>query len=133
MIKTILSSRGEPFKLERHAQAAVEACPGFIVVEDGFGGFIGIKEAQDTSFPEPNTGEPFNPQDITCPGCGQCFHETTSSFDSDKDANPAMLRLKEPWLGWGWDAPPLDPTMGYGCLVCPDCGSALAPNGRFKT
>jgi len=133
MTDIILSTKGEPFKLERHAQAAIKDKPGYVVVEDGLGGFIGVQEVGDTSLPGPNTGEPSNPQDIICPGCGQSYHKTTELFDPDKDANPAMLQLKEPWLGWGWEAPPSDPTMGYGCLVCPDCGAALAPNGRLKT
>ena len=74
----------------------------------------------------------FIPQDVICPGCGQSYHETTTAYRPDRFANPSMLKLKEPWKGWGWEDLGSDPSMGYGCLVCPDCGTALAPSGTLR-
>ena len=117
MTNTILSARGEPFKTEKHALNAIKGNDGYRVTEDGKGGFIGIKP---------------NGSNVLCPGCGQVYFRTTSEYTSEKNANPAMIQLKEPWKGWGWDELPHDATMGYGCLVCPDCGSALAPSGKLS-
>jgi hypothetical protein len=112
----ILSAKGEPFKAMWRAQEAIEGKPGYEVVEYK-GGFAGSNKIKT--------------MDVICPGCGQSYHGTTSSYSPDKDANPAMIQLKEPWLGWGWDDLGKDPSAGYGCLVCPDCGSALAPSGTL--
>ncbi len=110
----ILTAKGEPFKARWRAQEAL--LPGYEVIECK-GGFAGAKvEAMD----------------VICPGCGQSYHSTTSSYSPDKDASPAMIQLKEPWLGWGWDDLGKDPSAGYGCLVCPDCGTALAPSGTLR-
>jgi hypothetical protein len=70
--------------------------------------------------------------DVQCPGCGQCYHKTTEQYNPDIDANPAMLELKEPYVSWGWNGMPNDPSMGYGCLECPDCGTALSPSGTLR-
>jgi len=71
------------------------------------------------------------PLDVICPGCGECYHETTKSFKSGIDANAGMIRLKEPWKSYGWTEPPPDPTAGYGFLECPQCGAQLAPSGHL--
>ena len=125
----IMTARGEPFKLLRHAQKAVEDKPGYIIVDDGFGGFIGVfdqKEMEDFSTVA------LQAKDIICPGCGLSYHKTTDAYDPDIDANPAMIQLKEPWLGYGWDDLGKEPSMGYGCLVCPNCDTALAPSGKLR-
>jgi hypothetical protein len=119
MNDTILSARGTPFKTERYALAAIKDKPGYEVVGDDEKGFVCVKT---------QTAE-FN---IICPGCGQSYHKTTNAYDPEVDANPAMIQLKEPWLGYGWDDLGKEPSMGYGCLVCPDCGTALAPSGKLR-
>jgi hypothetical protein len=113
----ILSVKGEPFKQRGRAEAAIKDMPDYVVVEKD-DGFVGIVKG---------TG----PRDVVCPGCGQSHHETTDSYDLETNANPSMLTLKEPWKSWGWDDLGKDPSAGYGCLVCPDCGTALAPSGTL--
>lgn len=76
-------------------------------------------------------GEKIEEMDVVCPACGRSFHETTKNFDPDKNANPRMLDLKEPYLSRGWDPPPPDPSAGYGSLECPGCGALLAPSGKL--
>ena len=66
---------------------------------------------------------------VICPGCGLRQFETTSQYNPKKHAHPGMLRQVEPYATWGWDGVPPDPTAGYGCLECGECGSALAPTG----
>jgi hypothetical protein len=143
----ILSARGEPFKQRWRAEDAIKGMPGYQVVEHE-GGFAGIgKEDETSSHPiaiaayqngvialkkKDRKAKVVVAADVICPGCGQSYHETTPAYDPDQPANPAMLDLKEPWKGWGWDDLGKEPSMGYGCLVCPDCGSALAPSGNLK-
>ena len=117
MTDYVLSARGGPFKLRRHAEKAIKDKPGYVVIDDGLGGFVGV--SQEVC-------------DIICPGCGQSYHQTTDAYNPDTDANPAMIQLKEPWAGYGWDDLGKDPSAGYGCLVCPDCGTALAPSGKLR-
>lgn len=99
--------------------------PDFEVVEDDRG-FYGIRKF----FYEPPPREPT--MDIICPFCGACHFETTDQYDPDRHAHPGMLRLKEPYLGYGWEPPPPDPSAGSGSLECRDCGALLAPEGKFK-
>lgn len=89
---------------------------GYDIVEDDEG-FYGVKRET---------------MDIICPLCGACHFETTEQFDPDKQAHPGMLRLKEPFAGWGWEPPPPDPSAGSGVLECRDCGGLLAPEGKLK-
>jgi hypothetical protein len=69
---------------------------------------------------------------VVCPNCGESYHETTNAYRKTKIAHPGMLRLVEPYLSWGWETPPPDPSAGYGALTCPGCGAALAPSGKLK-
>lgn len=67
-----------------------------------------------------------------CPGCNQVFHETTEHYDPDKPPNPAMCRLKEPFLSWGWEDFSNDPGLGVGDMECPGCGCLYAaPGGQL--
>jgi len=80
---------------------------------------------------------------IKCPNCGQCFHETTEKFNPDIRPNGSMVRLRQPWRGWGWS--PFGGEDGRDIrfaeseatlcsdLRCPCCGSPLAPGGRLTT
>lgn len=113
MTETHLTARGEKYKTRQAAEKNLP--PGFKIVEDS-GGFYGIRE----------TGN------VICPQCGQSFHSTTDKYDPDRFANPAMIQLKEPYRSWGWEELPKDPSAGYGILVCPDCGGALAPSGKLR-
>jgi len=113
----VMTAHKQPFKMERHALAAVEAHPGYKVVPDEFGGFIGVQE---------------NPGEVQCPGCGICYFNLTSKYNSQIDANPAMLDLKQKYKDYGWSQLGKDPSQGYGCLECPDCGAALAPSGKLR-
>ena len=73
--------------------------------------------------------------DLICPQCRESFHETTKSFDSEKDANSGMFKLKRQYTaaeGNQWDGFPPDPTAGYGFLECPQCGAQYAPSGRVE-
>ena len=68
---------------------------------------------------------------VYCPNCGGNFHVTTEQFRPRGHAHPGMIRLIEPYLSWGWSPPPPDPSAGYGSLECPDCGAAMAPDGKL--
>lgn len=72
------------------------------------------------------------PKKIKCPVCGTVQYETTAKYDPDKPANPGMLTMIEPYRGWGWEGPPMDNAAGFGSIECGECGSLLAPEGRFK-
>lgn len=113
MTETHLTARGEKYKTRQAAEKNLP--PGFRIVEDEEG-FYGVKDTQD----------------VICPQCGQSFHHTTEAYDPDKVAAPDMLKLKQPYAGWGWEPPPPDASAGYGCLVCPECGGALAPSGKLR-
>ena len=126
MTDTILSAKGKPFKLERHALAAISTKSGYHVVKTAEG-FVGMPMSSDAA---PAGWEELN---IVCPGCAQVFFSATDKYDPERNANPAMIQLNQPYKGYGWDELPKDPTMGYGCLVCPDCGAALAPSGKLRT
>ncbi|MCK5602679.1 hypothetical protein KAR91_12435 [Candidatus Pacearchaeota archaeon] len=149
---------GKPFKTEAAAKKAIFGKTGFAVIESD-GGWIGIEivplakksleernqailsgvlsdsEREDNKPDEeipPCIINYYSGLDVQCPGCGQCYHETTKQYNPDIDANPAMLELKEPYVSWGWTGMPNDPSMGYGCLECPDCGTALSPSGTLR-
>jgi len=125
----ILSSKKEPFKLERHALNAIKDKPGYIV-EKRDDGFVGVfAESKDL---EVDIKLPSFKMDVMCPSCGQSFYTTTELFDPDKDANPAMINLKQKYKDWGWEQIPQDKSMGYGCIVCPECGGAMAPSGKLR-
>lgn len=138
MQKLILSAHKKPFKLERHALNAIKNKPGY-VVEQRKSGFVGVFQKDQEYIPEIKQGRtkgveglsPFS-FDVVCPSCGLSYNSTTKEYDPDIDANPAMLRLKERYKEYGWDEIPADATRGYGCLECPECGSALAPDGKLK-
>ena len=70
--------------------------------------------------------------DVFCPSCGLSYFTTTKEYNPDIDANPAMLDLKPQYKEWGWEELPKDSSMGYGCISCPGCGSAMAPSGRVR-
>lgn len=74
---------------------------------------------------------PVKPKKIKCPVCGLAQFETTPSFDPGKPANPGMITMLEPYKGWGWQAPPMDISAGFGSIECGSCGSLLAPEGKF--
>lgn len=114
MTETYLTARGGKFKTRAYAEKSIP--PGYKIVESE-DGFYGVKG---------------NNMDVLCPQCGQCHHHTTDAFDPDRTASPDMLKLKEPYATWGWEPPPPDASAGYGCLVCPECGGALAPSGKLR-
>jgi len=70
--------------------------------------------------------------DVICPGCAESYHETTETYNPNRDANAGMLKLKDEYISYGWDQPPPDPTAGYGFLECPNCNAPLAPSGRLE-
>jgi len=69
---------------------------------------------------------------VACPNCGHIHLETTGQYTPNQPAHPGMVRLVEPYAGYGWTAPPPDITAGFGCLECCNCGAAMAPNGKLK-
>ncbi len=113
-----LSTRGEKYRTRTLAGKSLP--DGYEIAGDEETGFYGVPKAI-------NSGK-----DIICPLCGACHFETTGDFNPDKHAHPGMLRLKEPFAGWGWEPPPPDPSAGSGALECRGCGGLLAPNGRLK-
>ena len=115
MTDVIMTSRGKPFSSKTYAEKNLPE--GYRAVEDGNGGWIGVKESS---------------QDVICPGCGGRYYETTSEYDPERYANAAMISLKQKYREWGWEDISGDPHSGYGCLVCPECGAALAPSGKLK-
>lgn len=114
MADKIMTSRGKPFSTRAYAEKNLP--DGYKAVKQD-GGWVGVKV--DT-------------HDVICPGCGQSYHDTTPAYDPDRNANAAMLRLKEKYREWGWDEIIPDRHSSYGCIVCPDCGAALAPSGRLS-
>lgn len=113
-----------PVKSDRFttkARAERNMPPDFMAVEDERG-WYGVREFVF----EPPT------KDIICPLCGACHYETTDQYDPDKHAHPGMLRLKEPYVSYGWEPPPPDPSAGSGSIECRDCGGLIAPEGKFK-
>ena len=113
----ILTAKKKPFKLEQSALKAIKDKPDYVVIEHE-GGFVGVMKTAA--------------HEVVCPGCGGSFHDVTNVYDPEKFANPAMINLKSKYRGWGWDELPQDSSMGYGCLVCPECGTALAPSGKLR-
>lgn len=69
---------------------------------------------------------------VSCPCCGGVFFETTDKFDASKTANPTMIRLCSPYSDYGWTEPIPDESAGFGSLICPECESMLAIDGRLK-
>ena len=124
-----LSSRGDKYRTRILAEKNLP--DGYEIAGDDETGFYGVpketEETKDTDDIETDTGK-----DILCPLCGSCHFETTDDFDPDKHVHPGMLRLKEPYLSYGWEPPPPDKSAGSGALECRDCGGLLAPEGRFK-
>ncbi len=124
-----LSSRGDKYRTRILAEKNLP--DGYEIAGDDETGFYGVpketEETKDTDDIETDTGK-----DIICPLCGACHFETTEDFDPDKHVHPGMLRLKEPYLSYGWEPPPPDPSAGSGSLECRECGGLLAPEGRFK-
>ena len=72
---------------------------------------------------------------IQCPGCKKVYHETTEKYDPDVRPNGAMVRLLEPWKGWGWAAFDAEgqavSTTLCSEMLCPGCTAPLAPGGRL--
>jgi hypothetical protein len=72
---------------------------------------------------------------VQCPGCKKVFHETTEKYDPDIRPNGAMVRLLEPWKGWGWAAFDAEgaavSTTLCSEMLCPGCTAPLAPSGRL--
>lgn len=80
--------------------------------------------------------------DVICPGCRKSFHTTTEAFTANKNANGAMVRLKDPWRKWGWCSfgdtdngmPPKmaeRPDIYWSMMDCPGCGAPMAPSGKL--
>ena len=71
--------------------------------------------------------------DVKCPTCYQdSGYQTSQSYNPKPMANPGMVELKEPYKTWGWFDCSVDPTAGYGCMECHECGAQLAPGGKLK-
>lgn len=67
-------------------------------------------------------------QDVICPQCRESYHETTDTWTAETTAEPHMVRLKDKYQEQAWSTfSPHD--YGYGCMECPGCGAAYAPNG----
>ena len=126
MKDTILSARGKPFKLARHCENAIKNKPGYVVVEKD-GGFVGVRE-----IPLVESIKDLSGRDIFCPSCGLSFLTTTKAYDPNENANPAMIDLKPLYKSYGWDELPKDSSMGYGCIYCPECESAMCPDGKLR-
>jgi len=122
----IRTKSGAPFKTEPAAKRALLDNPGYEALKVE-GGWVCWCIDPTSSKLLRDSGK-----DVLCPGCGQSYHSTTEHYNPDIDANPAMLTLKEPYKSWGWTQMTNDPGMGYGCLECPDCGSALSPSGTLR-
>ena len=151
----ILTSRGKPFTSQAYAEKALPE--GYVAVERE-GGWVGVRKVvpvaekplvernqiiiaevlSDAERADLEPDEPKEPvpdyagQDILCPECGLSHHTTTNEYDPEGYANPAMIDLKPKYREWGWEELPKDSSMGYGCLVCPECGAALAPSGKLR-
>jgi hypothetical protein len=149
----IRAKSGKPFKTEAALKKALFDLPGEFDTLEAEGGWIGI---ETTKLPSQSAiGSPISDYqdsivdskksdraeialkdmsglEVQCPGCGQVYHKTTNQYDPDIDANPSMLVLVEPYVSYGWTQITGDSSMGYGCIVCPDCGTALSPSGTLR-
>jgi len=115
MTDIILNARGNPYTVKTLAEKNMPE--GYTAVQNESGGWVGVKD---------------KPVDVICPGCGQSYHNITVMYDPGKSANSAMIRLKDKYRSWGWEEVYPDQYSGYGCLVCPDCGAPLAPDGKLR-
>jgi hypothetical protein len=72
---------------------------------------------------------------VQCPGCKKVYHETTEKYNPDVRPNGAMVRLLDPWKGWGWAAFDAEgaavSTTLCSEMLCPGCTAPLAPSGRL--
>lgn len=118
-MKEILSARGLPFKTLRHAEKALEKYPDY-VLEKRTIGYVGIPKGKQKT------------KEVICPSCGGAYFALTENYNPDINANPAMIDMKPQYKEWGWPDLPKDASLGYGILECPECGAALAPNGKLK-
>ena len=114
MTEIFTPSRVDRYSNYKTARKFIPA--GFDIKEDERG-FYGVKKKS---------------LDIICPLCAACHFETTATYEPDNHAHPGMLQLKEPYMSYGWEPPPPDPSAGSGVLECRECGGLLAPEGKFK-
>ncbi len=156
MTDTILSAHKRPFKLKRHALKAIKGKDGYIV-EKRSDGFVGVLEYPWKSYPdllstiipaiekyqdgivtlkkearEDVASKDLSGIDVICPFCGLSHHTTTKEYNPDINANPVMLDLKQPYKGWGWEELVKDASMGYANIICSECASPLAPDGKLR-
>jgi DNA-directed RNA polymerase subunit RPC12/RpoP len=75
--------------------------------------------------------EPATKGYVECPNCKGIFFSITRQFRKHKAAHPDMVQMLRRYRNYGWEEPPRDVSAGFGCLECPQCGFALAPNGRL--
>lgn len=69
--------------------------------------------------------------DVVCRSCGDKYHETTEKYDPNTPTRATMLKLKEPWAGYGWEDFPQDDSVGYDSLACPGCGVPYCNSAGF--
>jgi hypothetical protein len=68
---------------------------------------------------------------VQCPSCGGVFFETTDKFDITRVVSPNMIRLIDIYADWGWVEVIPDNSAGFGALMCPECDSLIAPEGKL--
>lgn len=74
----------------------------------------------------------FKPELIQCPCCGGVFFETTSEFEPDATVTHSMIQMLKKYRDYGWQEVISDDAAGYGSIICPECESMLAPNGKIR-
>jgi len=68
---------------------------------------------------------------IRCRNCKVIHHETTEHYRNDMPVQGRMLRLIEPWKGYGW--PEFSPYDTWDALQCPNCGAPIpGQDGRVR-
>ena len=114
MTDIFLSARNEKYKTRALAEKNIPK--EYEIIEDAEG-FYGVRKTGQSGLP------------VLCPYCRESHFKTTDQYNPDETAHPGMIKMIEPYLSYGWQQPPQDPTAGYGVLECCECGSPLAPDG----
>ena len=70
--------------------------------------------------------------EVKCPCCGGVFFETTDKYNANQSLNPTMIRLLPIYQSYGWAEVVHDASCGYGDMICPECESMLAPEGKLR-
>jgi len=74
------------------------------------------------------------PLEVLCSTCGESYHETTESYNSNVLTNGTMLKLKDKYIAWRWSDFTHDTSVVFDQIVCSGCGAPMAGlSGKVRT